>query len=849
MDKYKVVTVVAGYLRKDKKSTVLTSLFLCFVTIFLLVGNQLFLNVRTANRRNAEALEGKQHALYSDISEAEFQRLRGCELVADAGMHFHLGRAADGTYFDYIDESFRDLSADVADGNIKQVTGGRWADGKQEVVFTENYMERYGLTLGDTVSADLTATDPDTGDVVRRIPGLTLTIVGTVEPETGFADRRTGYVSEKLAASVIREMGGSVDAAVRFYNEENIQESIDQLNVYLGYEGEALETLKVRKNFLLADAVDSGGTLEKQNRLMNAAVWPICVLVVCHIFSNRLFEKERDFTALRNMGFQRRDLQKIIGTEFLILVCIGFAAGILAGSLVNRAVYREMMKTLTEAYDAGSLVSSGLSWGSISDTGLLLLLILLPGVVLALRRPVAYGPDFTAFKPTFADHGPAVTASKPAFAAFRQGFTRHRKWFHPNRRKPARRMLPALMILSLSAILISMLGIQDNHSDEGILSVKEYVPGDLQLTAGSIFESMSVPSASRAGGSQISQKNPSIGFEDMPDTDIPSISDQTMQEIKGLPGIRQIEGYEFSYDRGIFLCEEKQDLNADADYYEMLSETEQMIDGKPQCLYNVVLAAADDMKALIPSYDEKADGHVAVMEGALAETLNLQIGDTFTLYDEELIAAGSKNGCRQARVKLLSTQTIMLSESHVGGNIIIVDRETARLFPGRLYRQVVNVWTGDGEEAAVSSHLERLADSSGYMFHSAARQMQKYIDSDRNQRILHGFFLTILVSIGLIIYFNTVFSSLLSRRNEFSIMHKIGIRKKEMYGMVMREGMRQGCPALAAVGIAQLALGIGRQESFFITFAVTDAGMMAACALFPVLILHHVCKQFRTAAI
>ena len=56
MDKYKVMTVAAGYLRKDQKSTVLTSLFLCFVTIFLLVGNQLFLNVRTANRRNAEAV-------------------------------------------------------------------------------------------------------------------------------------------------------------------------------------------------------------------------------------------------------------------------------------------------------------------------------------------------------------------------------------------------------------------------------------------------------------------------------------------------------------------------------------------------------------------------------------------------------------------------------------------------------------------------------------------------------------------------------------------------------------------------------------------------------------------------
>ena len=64
MDSRKLLTVVKGYLWKDKKSTIFSSLFLCFVTMFLLVGNQLFLNVQTADRLNAEALEGRQHAAF-----------------------------------------------------------------------------------------------------------------------------------------------------------------------------------------------------------------------------------------------------------------------------------------------------------------------------------------------------------------------------------------------------------------------------------------------------------------------------------------------------------------------------------------------------------------------------------------------------------------------------------------------------------------------------------------------------------------------------------------------------------------------------------------------------------------
>ncbi|EOT24419.1 hypothetical protein C805_02631 [Eubacterium sp. 14-2] len=62
MDRKKILSVVRGYLLKEKRNTVLTGLFLCFITVFLLIGNQLFANVQMANRLNAQALEGRQEA-------------------------------------------------------------------------------------------------------------------------------------------------------------------------------------------------------------------------------------------------------------------------------------------------------------------------------------------------------------------------------------------------------------------------------------------------------------------------------------------------------------------------------------------------------------------------------------------------------------------------------------------------------------------------------------------------------------------------------------------------------------------------------------------------------------------
>ena len=784
MDRKKILSVVRGYLLKEKRNTVLTSLFLCFVTVFLIIVNQIFVNVQTANRLNAEALEGRQHVTYSDISEAEFQKMKACDFVADAGLSFHLGQAEDGTAFDYIDESFRDLGATVAEANIKQVINGRWAQKEEEIVFTKNYMEKYGLELGDTVSVSLSAADADTGEVTFRIPDLTLTVIGVIDNVAGFTDRKSGYVSEALAEKILREKNGRINAVVRFSDEEKIPENLNKLNAYLGYGEEESETLKMQINYMLAEAVTDGGTLKKQNIIMNFTIWLVGILVVYNIFCNRLFEKKRDFIALRKIGFQTKDLMKIAGMEFLIFILIGFATGILAGYFLNQAVYGEIMKAFAHAYDAEGLVSSELSWDSVGNTAVMLLLMAIPsmaGIMFQLQNVM----------PTE---------------------------FMRSKRKNTRKQILALLIVSLSAILISILGIQDNHSDEGILFVKEYVPGDLQVTAGSIYENIQ-------GG------------------DIPSISDSVFQEMKAAPGIRQVQDYKINYDRGIFLCEDREKLNADSGNYESMLAMEQEIDGKKQCVYNLVLATTENMEALAPGYDEKEDGHAAIMEPELAKTLNLEIGDTFTIYDEQLIINGSKEGCKSVCVKLLDIRNVILSENHIGGNLLVVDGETARAFPGGLYRQVVNVWTEEGVEAVAASNLERISDTNGYSFRNANSQIQKYVDSDHSQKVMQCFFIIILAVIGLLVYFNTVFTNLLNRRNDFKIMHKIGIRKKEMCWMAMKEGMRQGCMAVGVSVIVQAVLSINRQESFFRMFVVTDAIVVAACALFPVFILWYMFRK------
>lgn len=465
---------------------------------------------------------------------------------------------------------------------------------------------------------------------------------------------------------------------------------------------------------------------------------------------------------------------KIVAAEFFVFIFIGFTTGMPAGFWIDRWIGLKWMKMMVQTYDVQDFASPGLSWQSVRVTVFMLGLVSIPCMLTA---------------------GHHLRETAPVGLMDRK-------------RKNERKQIFAIGIVSMSAILISLLAIQNNHSDEGISSVQTYVPGEFQLTKGSVFENMA-------------------------DAVVPSISDQALQQIRELPDIGAVQSYEINYGRAIFLCEAESALNPESGYYEMLSEQKQEIDGEMQCLYNLILVTTDNIKALVPDWDETCTEPAAVIEGELALALNLKKGDCFTIYDEDLIRNGSKDGCVSTDITVIDTANIVLSENHIGGNMIIVDPETAGLFPGERSRQVVNIWVKKGKETAAAAKVKRIAKKEGCSFHNARELMKEYTDSDDAQRRMKGIFILILALTGALTYFNTVFVNLLNRRNSFLLMHRIGIRRSEICRIVLKEGAVQGLLALAVTVAVQIILCISRKEIFSAIFTAVDAGVVITGILFP----------------
>ena len=82
--------------------------------------------------------------------------------------------------------------------------------------------------------------------------------------------------------------------------------------------------------------------------------------------------------------------------------------------------------------------------------------------------------------------------------------------------------------------------------------------------------------------------------------------------------------------------------------------------------------------------------------------------------------------------------------------------------------------------------------------------------------------------------------NLLNSRNSFILMHRIGIRRSEIYRSILKEGAVQGILALTVTGAVQGILCISRKELFPVIFAAVDAGVVITGILFPGAALYYV---------
>lgn len=827
MNRKKVYKLVKGYLLKDKRQTVIIGIFLSIMVAIFLIGNQMFHNVDQVNIVNAQALAGKQHVKYYDVPVEQAKVIEELPYVKSVGKLFDIGRLEDGTGLAYEDNKDKELMAEVAHKNIKSVKQGHWAQKKDEVVFTEYYMELYHLKIGETIKVTINKSD-SLGNLVYTVKNLTLRIVGIIDNKPGFTDEKIGYVSKELSEQYIKEYGGNYLVSVELKGKKNIDKRIDEITKKIGYTDSAA---KVNKNTMLIQSLRDSWSYKSQSIGMNLILWLICILVIYNIFNNRFENRRKEYGLLRGLGFEMKDLRQLIGSEIAVFMIIAFIAGLCEGAIVNKLIYKKMIFAMLEQYDTSHVLTSNITFKSIIITAIMIVLVCIPVLVETIIRMKNITP-VNIMKETIDKHIRVSQFRKKRNQRVKNNLYAYTLIMLQKNRK--KRNL-TIVIMLLAVTLICVMAYQRNGSDNGIKYVKQYIPEDLQLSVGNRVEEFTFG------------------------RDSASFSPESIEKVRKIPSVKNIQTYALIND--LFLCTKKDELDKkerkdDLDK-ESISEIEDAekhhiskIGKDDYVTFNVIIAATNDIGKLLHGEKGKST-HGVILSDYLCKMYKLTIGDKFTIYDSSIMGAENLDAAKSVDVEVLKTEGLtVLAEEYIGPNIIITDEETAKEFSDKLDYKIINIDVKDGKEGQTLYKLNNMPELSDASIRSAKESMKSFEESYSSQEAIRYFFIILLIEIAAITYINSTFANLLSRVKELSMLHKIGVSVKEMYWMILREGLSYSMTSVTLIVFMQIVLFIFDRctERFAIDsgmiylFILVDAGVLIICSVVPMIIftyIHH----------
>ncbi len=307
-------------LQAAKMKTLLTLLAIA-LSVGLLTGLILSeLGVRTAEKRSFET---RQHVIYHNLTEQQAEALSADDRVADRMIY------KQGAYTMEVDDYLLALSysqLDTKEIETVEIVEGAYPQGLYEVAVDRAYLRKLGLPV--ELGQEIPITWLDGTQETFTVTGLT---------ETEGADTSgvyALYVSLEYARNGSQLKDQAWNVAIRLQNAddmdtETFREEIRTLGADYGVERQYVNEL---------GAFVDNKTLSQQELILfisvGIAILFISVLVIYNIFYISVVSRVQQFGQMRTLGATKKQIRRMVRREGKILCCLGAPVGIILGGLV-----------------------------------------------------------------------------------------------------------------------------------------------------------------------------------------------------------------------------------------------------------------------------------------------------------------------------------------------------------------------------------------------------------------------------------------------------------------------------------------------------------------------------------
>lgn len=659
---------------------------------------------------------------------------------------------------------------------------GRYPQKQNELLATEEALNACGissLSIGDSFAM--------TYEDNRGIHTKNFVISGIWKGYGG--DKANFYVSEEFYHQTGYDLESDGILQVKFKSNYVTGKTIEQLK-------ESLE-LSTTQVFQVSDYMEKSLTIL-------LAVWGLCFMIclsayllIYNILYLSVSEKIRYYGLLQTLGMTKRQLVQFIRKQILAVGAAGVIAGLLLGVLLSLVFIPYVMRVL-----GISLENAVLSF----DPKVLALSVFVTGIAIvwAARTPVGIATGVTPVEAArYREHMKIPCTKKKRRGDLYWRMAEDQLYKHKKRTTVV--FLSLATSFSVFLCFTTLIGSQGkrtiypNYWDADVI-----IYNDTQIT------------------------------EDIASLQ-PAIDDKLVSAIKRAEGVREVHAVKgvpviFPYETNGFAdfwMKGYTELKPYLSYSETVSDYQQ----NPERYYGMVKgideAEFDYLNGTMGSGIDKQDflkGETAILQYAGFEIPEEWIGST--------ISFSIGNQRQEITIGAISYGDYYGATVNCGANLI-VSESYIRTLTANPYLLSLNVKYEQSYKTDTEQEIKSIIEESFYrselLFISKYEDMKTIQDSQSGMYEIGTIIALLLLSVGVLNYINTMANSMQSRKLTFSIMESVGMSRKQIRKLLIREGM------LYAGGSVLITMTIGTGITYVIFQSMNYMKVPFSLPVFPLI--------------
>ena len=745
---------------------------------------------------------GYCHGTFKEVTEEQIENISAHSNVKAAGKRITVGYM-DGGVFAKAPAEVSFMDDNCTEWSFAEPTTGHKPQERNEITMDTHALKLLGVEPKVGAEIEMTYTVGALSEMPYEKTD-TFTLAGWWEYDD-ISPVHYINISEEYAKEIEAEAMSKglepfrIDLNVMMASNMNIRGQMEQVDLDLGYAwdetGEG-ELVRIGVNWGYTTA-QLGESMDVTTLIAIIAFLALVIftgyLIIYNIFQISVTGDIRFYGLLKTIGVTPRQLRRIIRQQALILCVVGIPVGLLLGYVVGAALTPVVMARTTFGVGVSTVSTSPLIFFASA-------LFALITVLLSCSRP---GKIASKVSPVEATKYTEIVRSKKKHRTTRGAKVHQMAFANLGRNK--RKTVLVVISLSLSVVLLNIL-----VTFTGGFDMEKYLA---KLTCADFVVSTTDYFRYSHSGSFISQEQ----IEHIQTNTSPSLSG-CGYTMTGYRPIGWMTEEHWLQDMMHYTSEEnaKARLEQQNRSGDLVSQSA-LIEGLDKSLFDKLTVVEGDISPLLQ--DDTNAIAVVVPTDDYGNVSNLDfyppVGSTQTItYIDEGYYIDSRTGNLCDENTPAEYMQFQLSASHdVDYTVcayVTVPHSMSFRYYSRGYSFVLPIeklnndsqhesipmfylfdTSDDIAEASAENYLTDLTadDLSGLMYESKATLRAEFEGFQNMFLLLGGLLCAIIGLVGILNFFNTIMTGILSRKREFAVLQAVGMTSKQLKAMLVYEGL------------------------------------------------------------